>query len=181
MRVSKSLPVITKQVSHDTRQYSSVVLFYQWNYKQKVGKRTKIPSPLPVYHKANKDNERKQTNRCKPFFHSPFYRFLQKKPNPTRISIKRQIPFLSLLTWLTEVMQVCFAYGWLCIAGGNCSYRAGGIILCGKKINKFLIHKHKRGDEQNIQLIKINGFCTHEGSLLKSQWKKCPCWAKRTK
>lgn len=78
-------------------------------------------------------------------------------------------------------MQVCFAYGCLFIAGGNCSYSAGGIILREKKINRFLIHKRKRGDEQNIQLIKINGFCTHEGSLLKSQWKKRPCWAKTTK
>lgn len=34
---------------------------------------------------------------------------------------------------------------------------------------------------KNIQLIKINGFCIHEGFLLNSQWKKCPHWAKRTK
>jgi len=89
----------------------------------KSGERTKIPSPLLVYHKAKKENQTKQTNKRKPFFHSPFDRFLKKKkPSPTRISIKRQIQFLSLLTWLTEAMQVCSAYGSLQTAGGNCSY-----------------------------------------------------------
>jgi len=51
-----------------------------------------------------------------------------------------------------------------------------GILLC-EKINKYLIHTCEKGDEQNTHLIKINGFCTHEGFLLKSQWKKWPCWA----
>lgn len=61
-------------------------------------------------------------------------------------------------------MQVCLLCSLLILV----LIEQWGIFLCGKKINKYLIHKFKGGDEQNIHLIKINGFCTHEGFLLKS-------------
>lgn len=104
-----------------------------------------------------------KTNRCNLFFHSPLYRLLERKYSALQGSPLKD-RFSSRHFWHGSACrsnEVCFAYGSLCIDAGNCSYWAVRHSSLWKKINKYLIHKCKRGDEQNIQLIKINGFRTH--------------------
>lgn len=87
----------------------------------------KVPSLLFKKKKTNKNPTKKTPKRhnlfFNLFFHSPLYRFLERKQPYKDLHYKTDsVSVTSDMEVHAEVTKVCFAYGSQCIAAGNCSY-----------------------------------------------------------